>query len=285
MAAGEEDGKCGACSKKIVSRSKVVKCKGKCGNWYHIGCEKISDKDYCTIKDAKDVLLWMCRGCLVWLESSIKQCTSSQIVSADDSGNSMCCDCFYYIKVLTDQVSTLTDNQKEMSNIVTDMRKEQSELRSVLSTQSEIMGDVVLSNNDSLKPRPNYKNALINSRSATMVEEPNLSTVISSEKVTLDPGTPTNQVGLGLVSHKHVNETIGSVSNKTISAAEWKTVSRKSKARNGIKVSELAYGISNGNNPVASSDVNNSSKQTRQPRRMIVGKAQSTLQVGNRGYM
>lgn len=143
MAPVDESSTCGSCSLKVInSRTKAVKCSGKCGKPYHIACAKISDSDYQNFKTINDIALWFCEPCKVWL-GSIKSKLVNQTKNESDE-KPLCCDCFDYIKILTEEVSNLSANFKSISDNVLALGSEQNSIRSVVDSHTQAIGDILI---------------------------------------------------------------------------------------------------------------------------------------------
>ncbi|KAG8313802.1 hypothetical protein J6590_107129, partial [Homalodisca vitripennis] len=162
MAAGEILTECGSCSSKVNSRSKGLRCAGRCGKPFHITCVNISYTDYNKCKDIIHISLWFCDACRFWL-GTVKTMPASnpQQTNLDNSSEKLCCECFPYIKILTEEVTNLSTNLKAMSENVASVSSEQTKIKSVLNTHSDIISDVILTESPNLNlERKSYKAAL-----------------------------------------------------------------------------------------------------------------------------
>lgn len=88
--------------------------------------------------------MWFCEHCILWLDS-IKKRSDSDVVSSDKNDKPMCCECFSYIKVLTDELSSLSSNYKAMSENIISLGDEQNKIRSTLNSHADIISDAGLS--------------------------------------------------------------------------------------------------------------------------------------------
>ncbi|KAG8241516.1 hypothetical protein J6590_085424 [Homalodisca vitripennis] len=162
MAAGEILTECGSCSSKVNSRSKGLRCAGRCGKPFHITCVNISYTDYNKCKDIIHISLWFCDACRFWL-GTVKTMPASnpQQTNLDNSSEKLCCECFPYIKILTEEVNNISTNLKAMSENVASVSSEQTKIKSVLNTHSDIISDVMLTESPNLNlERKSYNAAL-----------------------------------------------------------------------------------------------------------------------------
>lgn len=143
MAAGEFVSLCGSCQIKVNSRAKAIRCAGKCEKLYHINCIDVSESDYNKYKDINDIVQWFCEKCILWLES-VKTMPPRDSVEVN-SDNPLCCDCFNYVKIITDEVAKLSSNFKGMSENVLSLGDEQNKIKSQLDSHAGIIGDIALS--------------------------------------------------------------------------------------------------------------------------------------------
>lgn len=132
-----------------------MKCAGKCGKPFHINCINVSDSDYNKYKDIMDLTYWFCDGCKVWLCSAkTMRDKQDEEVKSTLNVNSVCCECFSYIKILTDEVSQMSTNYKHMSENILSLGDEQNKMRSQLDSHAIIISDIALSEpQDRLKPK------------------------------------------------------------------------------------------------------------------------------------
>lgn len=98
MVSGDGDLSCGSCNLKVTTRSKSFRCWCKYGKPFHIS-------DYTKFKSISHITLWFCEHCILWLDS-IKKHSDNDVVSSDKNDKPVCCECFSYIKVLTDELSS-----------------------------------------------------------------------------------------------------------------------------------------------------------------------------------
>ncbi|KAG8310356.1 hypothetical protein J6590_065535 [Homalodisca vitripennis] len=98
----------------------------------------------------------------LWL-GTVKTMPASnpQQTNLDISSEKLCCECFPYIKILTEEVTNLSTNLKAMSENVASVSSEQTKMKSVLNTHSDIISDVILTESPNLNlERKSYKAAL-----------------------------------------------------------------------------------------------------------------------------
>lgn len=132
MAGGKKVPKCGACKNEVSDDDDALFCDGSCGKWFHMHCVNISIDDYKKIGDLKDIVLWMCAACKNEVRKGVKK-TSSNVKSKRMEDN-LCCECFSYIQILTEQISELTESYKLMSENVSFIQNSTTELKSEVRT-------------------------------------------------------------------------------------------------------------------------------------------------------
>lgn len=93
--------------------------------------------------------------CRLWFDSAkttLDHTPHETKVESEDKP--LCCDCFGYIQILTDEVASITSNYKLISENVLKIGKDQAEIHTVLNSHSEIISDVILAKTQDLIAMP-----------------------------------------------------------------------------------------------------------------------------------
>ncbi|KAG8279997.1 hypothetical protein J6590_092019, partial [Homalodisca vitripennis] len=137
--------KCGTCAKNVPKNSMAILCEGNCQLWYHSKCVGIDEKEYdCIIMLGRKVI-WMCDTCR---HDSLKvpevKDTSIETISVEKN-NTYCNDT---IKILTDQIFHLSENQKGISEQYSILKKDNDNLRQSLNNQADAISEILTYTSD-----------------------------------------------------------------------------------------------------------------------------------------
>lgn len=180
------------------------------------------------MKTVKDIAVWFCDACRSWLEG-LKLTDNKGSTSAKDDESNICCECFEYIKILTDQVSGLSENYKNMSANFQTMSSEQSKVKSVVDSHSEYIDQMLgLSQQTTPSVSPTDHGPSV---SVMNLDEPQIKSVWSAISNSLPSGNPVRECNQVEVSKPNQVSNITSKPND--SNQDWKEVSYGSKRGRG----------------------------------------------------
>lgn len=135
----------GSCKKLVTKNSKALKC-DFCLLWFHCGCAQITEDEYQCFLIIKHKILWKCDKC----RSTSSATTCDEVSTLGDSTSSDTLDSdnnnFFreHLKILTDQIFSLTNNHKEFIDQLNFIRQENTSLKSALTNQAEAISELLI---------------------------------------------------------------------------------------------------------------------------------------------
>ncbi|KAG8265115.1 hypothetical protein J6590_102308 [Homalodisca vitripennis] len=143
MAPTNKNLKCGACPKRVTNGSGGIMCEGNCKKWFHFNCAGKSKSEYAFSKGEKSN--FKCDSCMEQtglLEHDVSTSPAVVIAVESEGIEDNTCKCFDFIKILTDQISDLTNNQLELRKQLNILQNENAKLTSMVNNHSDAIGDI-----------------------------------------------------------------------------------------------------------------------------------------------
>ncbi|KAG8253006.1 hypothetical protein J6590_043998 [Homalodisca vitripennis] len=159
MAGGKNQTKCRSCSKNVTKSNKSIFCYGVCKSWYHIACVDISDEEFTLFLKLLGKAVFVCQKCREVMESATCTINSEAALEVNHhSTNDESLTCSSQIRILTDEILSITNNQKAITSELGRLTNENEMLKAAIKNQSEAITDIVLN----LDNKDSYANKLKN---------------------------------------------------------------------------------------------------------------------------
>lgn len=126
--------KWGCCLKVVSKSAKALFCKGSCQSWFHINCVDISSDEYQLCLKLHKKALWICKCC-----ADNGPASSGDSVSNEDLDKVN----ITYIKILTDQIVELTNNQKHLKELISHFEDYNRKLKNALTKQAGMIAVLI----------------------------------------------------------------------------------------------------------------------------------------------
>jgi hypothetical protein len=146
MAGGSKVTKCGTCNKNVTKNSKALLCDGICNFCFHSDCIGLNQEEYNCFLILGNKAIWMCNKCRLHNLSSrenrsVQIQTTNELNEEDSSVKDQ-------IKMLTDQLYSLSKNQKEISEQQALMMKVNEGLQSAVNNQADAISELLTYDKD-----------------------------------------------------------------------------------------------------------------------------------------